>query len=530
MRNEKINVAILLLVSIILSLYLFFRTYVISLDGAFQFIPLAKDFASGLFGKALTHGQQPLYPFLIALVSQWISDFELAGKLVSTLLGILLIFPVYFLGKRIFDEKIAFLSSLLLVVHPYLRRFSADVLKESTYLFFLSLAMWFSWRTIQGEKRSPYLLIPLLSTFAYLARPDGVEVFLVVFFYLFFIKKFHGPKERWIAILLLLVSSVLLFLPYLIYLRETTGIWTLSRAKTITSFLGLSVLAGEISWIERLLFTLKKLNFEIFSIYHPLYILLLGIGLWKRRASLFREGEGFLLLFCAFHYLVLFLLILNLTEWDQGETIRVVQFSGRHVLPILLFSIHWVGEGLVALYRWISNKIESNRLLPRWELNPVRKSLTFQRRPSSSRQSTELSNGVKRKSMILLAILFILVVAIILPKTLKPQRHERLPEKWAGIWIKNQSGKGVTIFTTLPRVAFYAEGVCEYIDFNKDKIDKVKSLMTEKGVLYLTIREREHYSFPEVRESLKKDFTELSRFEGKGMERVIVYRRGSEIP
>lgn len=504
MKNGKIHLAILFLISLLLSLYLFFQTHVLSLDGAFQYIPIAKDFVSGLYGKAFGHNQQPLYSIFVALLSQGVADYEQAGRLVSTVFGILLVLPVYFLGRRVVDDRVAFISTLLLAIHPYVRRFSADVLKESTYLFFLSLAMWFSWRTIQGEKRSPYLLIPLLSTFAYLARPDGVEVFLVVFFYLFFIKKFHGPKERWIAILLLLVSSVLLFLPYLIYLRETTGIWTLSRAKTITSFLGLSVLAGEISWIERLLFTLKKLNFEIFSIYHPLYILLLGIGLWKRRASLFREGEGFLLLFCAFHYLVLFLLILNLTEWDQGETIRVVQFSGRHVLPILLFSIHWVGEGLVALYRWISNKIESNRLLPRWEL--------------------------KRKSMILLAILFILVVAIILPKTLKPQRHERLPEKWAGIWIKNQSGKGVTIFTTLPRVAFYAEGVCEYIDFNKDKIDKVKSLMTEKGVLYLTIREREHYSFPEVRESLKKDFTELSRFEGKGMERVIVYRRGSEIP
>jgi hypothetical protein len=118
-----------------------------------------------------------------------------------------------------------------------------------------------------------------------------------------------------------------------------------------------------------------------------------------------------------------------------------------------------------------------------------------------------------------------MVLAIILPKTLKPQRYERLTEKKAGIWIKAQSGKGLTIFTTLPRVAFYAEGVCEYIDFNKDKIDKIKSLMTEKGVLYLTIREREHYSFPEVKEILKKDFTELSRFEGKGMEKIIIYKR-----
>jgi hypothetical protein len=106
MENEKINLALLLLVSITLSLYLFFRTYVISMDGAFQFIPVAKDFVSGLFGEALTHGQQPLYPFLIAVVSQWTSDFEVAGKLVSTLFGILLIFPVYFLGNEYSMRKL----------------------------------------------------------------------------------------------------------------------------------------------------------------------------------------------------------------------------------------------------------------------------------------------------------------------------------------------------------------------------------------------------------------------------------------
>jgi hypothetical protein len=156
-------------------------------------------------------------------------------------------------------------------------------------------------------------------------------------------------------------------------------------------------------------------------------------------------------------------------------------------------------EGILVLYDWIYKKMESKRYL----------------HPLES----------KKRSMVVWGTLFILILAVVLPKTLKPQRHERLPEKWAGIWIKNQSGKGVTIFTTLPRVAYYAEGVCEYINFNKDKIDKIKSLMTEKGVLYLTIREREHYSFTEVREILKKDFTEISRFEGKGMEKIIVYKR-----
>ena len=503
-KNEKIDLAILFLISLLLSLYLFFQTHVLSLDGAFQYIPIAKDFVSGLYGKAFGHNQQPLYSIFVALLSQGVADYEQAGRLVSTVFGILLVLPVYFLGRRVVDDRVAFISTLLLAIHPYVRRFSADVLKESTYLFFLSLAMWFSWRTIQGEKRSPYLLIPLLSTFAYLVRPDGVEILIAVFFYILFLKTFNSPGDRWKVIFLLVLSSFILFLPYLIYLRETMGVWTLSRAKTITWFLGLSGSAGGIPLIDRLLFTLKKLNCEIFSIYHPLYIFLLVIGLWKRRASLFREGEGFLLLFCVLHYVALFLLVLNITEWSGDGTVKAVNFSGRHVLPLLLFSIHWVGEGLVVIYGWICKKMASSRLF--------------------------LKLSLEKKPMVVWAMLFLLIVVVVLPKTLKPQRYERLPEKWAGIWIKNQSGKGVTIFTTLPRVAFYAEGVCEYIDFNKDKIDKVKSLMTEKGVLYLTIREREHYSFPEVRESLKKDFTELSRFEGKGMERVIVYRRGSEIP
>ena len=60
-KNEKIDLAILLLASLILSTYLFFKTYVISLDGAFQYIPMAKEFASGFFRKGLQgYGQQPL--------------------------------------------------------------------------------------------------------------------------------------------------------------------------------------------------------------------------------------------------------------------------------------------------------------------------------------------------------------------------------------------------------------------------------------------------------------------------------------
>jgi hypothetical protein len=611
MKNEKINLAALFLVSLLLSVYLFLRTYVISLDGAFNYIPVAKLFVSGAYKDAIHYAAiQPLYAFLVALVSRWVGDFELAGKLVSSFSGILIIFPVYFLGKQIFGKKVAFVSALLLTVHPYIRRFSADVLKDSTYLFSLALGVWFAWKTIESEKKYPYLFIPLFSAIAYLVRPDGVEILLVVFFYILFIKIFGVSGNKGTVIFLLLLTSAIICFPCLIYLSEFTETWTQSKSK-IAEFLGLGGTAMSVTmdksspqvqgavitftaaasggsgsyeyyftlrnpktgqwsvgqaysgnpvwqwnttgidtgtypiqvwaksagstaayeaWagitylinpppvtgvsvsmdksspqvrgrvitlIHKIIFSLKKLNFGIFATFHPLYLFLLGVGIFKKVYSYSKDGGKFLSSFFVLHYVVLFLLILNITEWSQDETSQPIYFSGRHVLPLLLFAIYWVGEGFVAVYQWIYKKIESHRFLPHLES--------------------------KRKSILVWVTLLVIVLAIVLPKTLKPQRYERLPEKWAGIWIKNQYGKGMTIFTTVHRVAYYADGNCEYIDSKKDTIDKIRTSMIEKKALYLVIRGRETVDFP--KEAIKKDFVELNRFEGRGMETVFVYKR-----
>jgi hypothetical protein len=498
-KNEKFDLTILILVSLLLTIYLFFRTYVISLDGAFQYIPIAKDFASGFFRRALSHNQQPLYSLLVAFVSRWVADFELAGKLVSSIFGILLIIPVYFLGKRIFDARIVFVSILFLVIHPYIRRFSADVLKESAYLFFIAAALWFTWRTIQNERKYPFLFIPILSVLAYLVRPDGIEVLLVVFFYVLFVKKFSFPGSKRTVILLLILSSCILLLPYLFYIRELRGEWTFGKAKSIIEMLGVGALKDGVPFAPKILYSFKRINLEIFSRFHPVYIFLLMVGLLKRIISRFKTGEGFLLSFCALHYVVLFLMVLNATEWGADKTIQADHLSGRHVLPLLLFSIYWVGEGFITIYEWICKKTESILLFHRLTL--------------------------RKESVIIFVTLLVLISAIVLPKTLKPQRYERLPEKWAGIWIKSQSGKGMIIFTTAPRVAFYADGNFEYIDFNKDKFDQIKASMAEKKALYLAIQGREVANLPQNEEAVKRDLVELGRFEGKGMEKIIVYKR-----
>ena len=500
-QGERTQLIVLLSVSVLLSLTLCLQTPVISLDGAFQYIPMAKAFSSGAYREGISiNGQQPLYPFLVGMAGRWISNLEWAGKGVASLFSVLLVIPVYWIGKRVFGRDVAFLSAFLLVMHPYLRRFSGDVLKESTHLFFLAVAIGFAFRTFQRNQVIAYLLIPLFSALPYLVRPDGMEVLVTVFIAALFLVPFEGPEKKRRAVLYLILSSLFLFLPQLLYLKAVTGEWALSKTKDLaTLFFGYQGTTGGVPLVTRLFYSFKKLNFEIIAVYHPLFLFLLGIGLFRRRTVPWRMEEKFLLLLSVLHYGILLLLILNTTGWNRNDAMQDHLFSGRHVLPLVLFSIYWVGEGVLALHRWVCGTLNARGWLPRWG-------------------DTGRSNAVW-------AVLLAIMLFITLPKTFRPNRYEKLPEKWAGIWIQSQQEKGGLIFTTLPRVAFYAGKPYEVFDPERDRVEDVRASMTEKGALYLVVRDKDLNGFSKGVDTLKEHFTEVMRYEKEGMERVVIYKR-----
>jgi hypothetical protein len=217
----------------------------------------------------------------------------------------------------------------------------------------------------------------------------------------------------------------------------------------------------------------------------------------------FKRGEGLVVVLWALHYVVLFLLILNLTDWSLNPAEWGLFFSKRHALSLLLVSVCWIGEGFWTSYQWVLMKGDSY----------------FRGHHLNS----------QRKSVIVWGVWVAITLAIILPKTLKPQRYDRLPEKWAGIWIKNQSGTGTTIFTTMPRVAYYADGVWEAVDPAKDGLEHVLVAMVKKNAAYLVIEGNEAIRFPEVAEPTRRDLLEVMRYERKEMEKIIIYTRAPQI-
>jgi hypothetical protein len=261
--------------------------------------------------------------------------------------------------------------------------------------------------------------------------------------------------------------------------------------------LGLKTVGSHVPFASKMLYAFKRLNYEIFSTFHVVYIFFFVIGAVKRVLHRTKTGEGFLLMFGLFHYVVLFLLLLNITEWSGDGTLQAVHMSRRHVLPLLLVSIYWVGDGFLTVYYFILKKVQSQSWLAHFDS--------------------------RRKSKILFTIVLILILSLFLPKILKPQRIDRLPEKWAGLWMKDQYGKGIAIFTTVPLVAYYAGGSPEYIDAKKDTVDGIKTSMVEKKAFCLVMREKETVYFP--KEAIERSFIQINRFEGKGMEKVIIYQR-----
>ena len=222
----------LLLFAFLLRFPLLLYPEVIRYDGV-EYIRHAKLILSGDWtgGKA-----PPLYPALIAFAHLFIPDAEIAAILISVIFGTLLVLPVFYLGREIFDERIGILSAVIVIVHPFLNSYSGSVLTESTYYFLAAMIVLVGWRAFQRGRGREAILFGLLTALAYLTRPEGIG-FLIVFSLWTLIVNPLGEKRSWTRragiVILTIFSFLLLSGPYLLEIRKATGRWGITKKFTI---------------------------------------------------------------------------------------------------------------------------------------------------------------------------------------------------------------------------------------------------------------------------------------------------------
>jgi hypothetical protein len=136
------------------------------------------------------------YPFFIAGVYGFYSDWIFSARLVSIFFGSLTLLPLFFLIRRFADERTSCLCLLLYVFIPFLVSGSADLIRDPVCWFFLVCGLYFFVTQLGMRETGWRRFLALLSSYAFLlmagwARP---EAFIVVPFSLLY-SLFHSVRS-----------------------------------------------------------------------------------------------------------------------------------------------------------------------------------------------------------------------------------------------------------------------------------------------------------------------------------------------
>lgn len=352
MLNQPKTLKILSLIlafAFALRIFLIIYPEVIHNDGI-EYIRHAKQISSGDWtgGKA-----PPLYPALVAFNYSFIRNYELAGILVSVIFGSLLVFPIFYLGRELFNEKTGVLAAIFASVHPFLYIHSGSVLTESTYHFLLATSVLFGWKAFCEGKLQHLLLFSLSTTFAYLTRPEAIGFLFVFSIWVLF---FNPPNGRryWIKRVGMILLGVLAFIifssPYLIQIRKETGRWTITKKMNISAefpsendkkttfsevikkekkFNLILLIKDPLFLLERMGMGFLKSLYLFLLVYHPILSILAITGwteILKKKILLFDQRE---FLYSIPSPFFLYLCLLPFIFWTK------IYFSNGHDLSSL---------------------------------------------------------------------------------------------------------------------------------------------------------------------------------------------------
>ena len=511
---------LLLIISLSVRIYLSIFTYVVKNDSV-AFMQNAKYFASGDFARGLGHDYHPLYSLIMAVLYKVVPNMELSGTIISVLFGTLTVIVFYLIGKRVFDRKVSFVSAIVLAFHPYAVRFSADIISDSTYFFFFISALGSGYFAITNRKILLFVLTGICSALAYLTRPEGIGIIIIVAFWcaLKDCVKIKGLwKEKLVSILILVVSFLVFSTPYIAFIKKETGLWSLTKKKKLSDLAGLGKVletmrngrlvdkesdtkkevsdlaepgkvldilrndrlvkeesdkkkeSSDLTESSKVLGTLRndglvkegsgkkknywrgivkqitarKSNFKIHlngilhvikkyvSTFHPFLFILLIIGVinWTRINK--KRFFGIYVATTILFYLII-LYRLNLTQLAHGDNIYKYP-SRRHLMPLVIPAVFCVGLGVCAVGAWVHKKFHNCNFIVGFK-------------------------ELLKSTWIVQLIVLMVVVSVLLPKTLKPQRFDKYGIKVVGQWIRTNSHKpSPVILSDSSRNAYYAGG------------------------------------------------------------------------
>ena len=451
------------------------QNYVIAMD-ATLYIKSAKLYSMGAYTEGFNAFPRSTLPLFIAIAQRLIGDWVKAGQWVSAFWGALAVIPLYLLARRIFGEKIAIVSSLFYIVCPSLVQNSAEVLRETPFIFFYITALWLGYKGIKEERLMLMILSGVFILLSASLKDYALALFPSILLFLIWWTIRHAITwTKALALGTFFIAGAILIIIFFVTLFDQKGfnLYSPIIARTKVVLIGIKDLKEKNLELEkkiesrevdsqekRLLDLTTKHRFALYS-YHIFYktghalnillFVLLIFGLMKRHTIQYRLDE-FLLFSIYATYIFLFLLHLNVHNFLQT----------KNTFPLVVPSLIWSSVGFEELReranRWMQNK---NFKLKDWVLR-------------------------------WLTPLFLLLICIpLLSVAWAPQRQDRVWVKELGTRLRDNGYSHSIIMGQqelahdLFRMAFYAES--EFIPLPKGTYEDVMRFAKERKARLLVV-------------------------------------------
>lgn len=439
---------------------------------AVLYIKSAKLYSVGNYVEGFNTFPRSIFPLFIVF-AQWIfGDWVRAGQWVSTFFGAVAVIPLYLLARRIFNEKIGITSAIFYIVCPSLVRDSAEVLRETPFIFFYITALWLGYEGIR-EKRGG--VISLAGVFILLSaslKDYGLMLFisLILFLCWYVVKREITGRKALILCSTFLASVIVVLILFGILLnhkkydvytpvitRAKSTLMGITHERSIISKLEEQIEESEISTKgKRLLGLAIDHRFALYSYHifsktvHAFNIILFVLfifGLVKRRIIPYRMDE-FLLFAIYITYISLFLLSLNSTVYLQT----------KNTFPLLIPSLIWSGVGFEEIKERVTDWLRKRSFLFKgWEVRHI---------------------GF---------LILILIAVAMLSVAWAPHRKDKTGFKEIGTWLKN-NGYAHSIMVgqeDFDRLAFYADS--EFIPLPKGTYEEIMKFARERKANLLVV-------------------------------------------
>jgi len=197
------------------------------------YLRMAENLAAGLGPQGLFAGNTtsftPLLPLMITSVALVLRDYVVSGYVVSVVFGSLILLPLYLIGKELAGRRVGLMAAAVMAVLPVYVEYTSQIYSETEYIFFMLMGVFFARHLLRGCRVPCSILAGASLGLAYLANP-GALYFVVAIFLLALVTTLY--KGVWRQMLkafgLFLLFFFIFAAPYIIYLHDQTGAWTLS--------------------------------------------------------------------------------------------------------------------------------------------------------------------------------------------------------------------------------------------------------------------------------------------------------------